>query len=237
MAGISRKELKQNDFVAELSSSFDFVQQNKTALIIGALLVLVLAGGGWGGYTWYNNRADGAAEALGKALQTYHAPVRPVSLADAPNEITFTTDKLRADASLKLFQEVADKYGMMRSGKLAHYYMGLCQVDLGNLPAAEKELTDVMNGGDTFAAPLARLALAGVDIRATKPADAEQNLRYLVDHPSEAVPKLTAQLALAAYLGPRKPAEAEQIYKDIEASKPGMEIMQLIQKQRAEIAK
>ena len=90
-------------------------------------------------------------------------------------------------------------------------------MDLGNLPEAEKELNAATSSGNAYVQPLARLALAGVQARENKMSEAEQNYRYLVDHPSDAVPKATAQLALAGLLKPTKPAEAEKIYKELEA--------------------
>jgi predicted negative regulator of RcsB-dependent stress response len=237
LARISRKELKQDEVVLEMSKTVEFVQVHRDRLILGGIVAAVLIIGGWGGYLLYSNRSESASEGLGKALETYHAPVRPVSLADSPNEVTFTTEQLRADASLRQFQQVADKYSMMRTGKLARYYVGLCQLDMGHLADADKDLNAAVSTGDSYVQPLARLALAGVQARENKAADAEQNFRYLVDHPSDTVPKITAQLALADYLGATKPAEAEKIYKELEAGKPDVQITELIQKQRAEIAK
>ena len=68
---------------------------------------------------------------------------------------------------------------MLRPGKLARYYAGLCEVDLGNLPEADQQLTAAVAGGDSYVQPLARLALAGVQARENKAADAEQTFRYL----------------------------------------------------------
>ena len=59
---------------------------------------------------------------------------------------------------------------------------------------------------------------------------------YLIDHPSEAVPKATAQLALAGLLQPSKPAEAEKIYKELE-SKSGSEVAALVRKARGDSVK
>ena len=237
MARISRKELKQDEVVLEVGKTVEFVQAHRDRLIVAGIVAAVLVIGGWGGYTLYNTRAESANEGLGKALETYHAPVRPVSLSDSPNEVTFTTEKLRADAALRQFEPVAEKYSMMRAGKLARYYVGLCNVDLGNLPEAEKQLNAALSSSDSYVPPLARLALAGVQVRENKNSDAEQNFRYLVDHPSDSVPKITAQLALADFLGATKPADAEKIYKELEAGKPDVQVTDLIQKQRSEIAK
>jgi len=232
MARISRKELKTDEFAAEVSKTVEFVQTNRQRLIAAGVVVAVLVIVGGGGYTWYTKRAEGASEALGNAMRTYHAPVRPVSLSDAPGELVFGTDNQRATQALTEFQAVADKYSWMRVGKTAQYYAGLCQTTLGNLPEAEKQLNAVASSSDSFVAPLAKMALANLYARENKTAQAQQLYQDLIDHPSDSLPKATAQLALAEFLQPTKPAEADKIFKDVAASNPGPDVAELIAKAR-----
>lgn len=237
MSRIGRQELKHDEVVETVSESLHFMQAHRDRLILGGIILAVVAVGGFGGYTWYNQRADASNEALGNAFRTFHAPVRAVSLNDAPGDTIFTTDKERQEASLKQFQAVADKYSMMRAGKLARYYIGLCHLNLGQLNEAEQDLTAAMNSSDSLVQPVARLALAQLQARQNKTADAETNLRYMIDHPSESVPKITAQLMLAELLASSKPAEAEKVYKELEAAKPDQDVAFVIQQQRAKLIK
>ncbi len=234
MSRISRKELKTDELVVEVGKTVEYVQSHQDRLTLwGVVAVLVLAVGG-GGYWYYTHRMDAANEALGLALHEFHAQIKPISLNDS-EEPSYPTTKARDDAALKDFQAVADKYGMMRPGKLAHYYLGVTHLDQGQLAEAEKELNIAVNSGDSYVATLSRLAVGGVYARMNKAAEAEQSYRYLVDHPSDPVSKPMAQLALASFLGKTKPAEAEKIYKEMDGAKPPPELVELITRGRAEM--
>src|SRR5258708_18684758 len=104
LAGISRKELKTDGLVAEVTKTVDFVQTHRQNLIVGgivAALVIVVVGGG---YLFYTKRTDAANLALGNALRTFHAPVRAASLSDTPEDLIFATDKERQERAIKEFQ-------------------------------------------------------------------------------------------------------------------------------------
>jgi hypothetical protein len=237
---ISRKELKTDEVVQEVSRTVEYVQSHKERLtLVGTVLgvVAVLALGSW---LVYDKRSTDASEAFGRALRTYHARVRPVNLAADPNEPdqrTFPTEKDKYEAAVQDFRAVADKYGWLKQGKMARYYVGLSYASLGNLAEAEKELNEVIRSGNTDLASLARFALAGAKANAGKSDEAEQIFRQLVDSPSGAVSKQGAQLALAAHLATSKPAEAEKIYKELEAQNPAPEVMNEVRKGLAVLKK
>ena len=237
MSRISRKEMKTDELVLEVSKTVEFVQSHKQNLLLWTIIVALLLVTGGGGYLFYSKRVDTASEMLGNAMRIYHAPIRPISLNDQGDELTFPTIQARDEQALRGFQTVASGYSMLRAGRVARYYIGLTQLDQGHLAEADKELNAAMSSGDSYIAPLARLALASVYEREKKLAEAEQAYRYLVDHPSDSVPKVTAQLALAAFLGPTKPAEAEKVFKELENSKPDPEVASLISKTRQETTK
>jgi len=232
LSRISRKEMKKDELVSEVSKAVELVQSNKQNLLLWGIIAAVLLVTVGGGYLFYSKRIDTASEELGNALRTYHAPIRPISLNDQGDEPSFPTVQTRDEQALKEFQTVADTYTMLRAGKVARYYVGLTQLDQGHLPAAEKELTAAVSSGDSVVSPLARLALGSVYEREKKLAEAEQAYRYLVDHPTDSVPKFTAQLALATMIAPTKPAEADKIFKEIENSKPDPDVANLVAKAR-----
>ena len=237
MSRISRKEMKKDELVLEVSKAVELVQSNKRDLILWGSIAVVLVVAVVGGYFFYTNRVDTASEELGNAMRLYHAPIRPISLNDAGDEPTFPTVQGRDEEALKGFETVANKYSMMRAGKIARYYVGIVQLDQGNVPEAEKQLTAAVSGGDSYVEPLARLALGSVYMREKKLDQAEQAYRYLVDHPTDSVPKITAQLALASLIAPTKPAEADKIFKEIQASKPDPEVANLVSKAQQESGK
>jgi len=237
LSRISRKEMKKDELVLEVSKAVELVQSNKRDLILWGSIAVVVVVVVVGGYFFYTNRVDTASEELGNAMRLYHAPIRPISLNDAGDEPTFPTVQGRDEEALKGFETVANKYSMMRAGKIARYYVGIVQLDQGNVPEAEKQLTAAVSGGDSYVEPLARLALGSVYMREKKLDQAEQAYRYLVDHPTDSVPKITAQLALASLIAPTKPAEADKIFKEIQASKPDPEVANLVSKAQQESGK
>jgi tetratricopeptide (TPR) repeat protein len=224
VARITRKELKKDEIVLEVSKTVELFQAHRERLMIVGIVAGVVLLTALGGYLIYDKRMSNANEALGKAMLTYHAPVKPPS--PTPEEAkSFVTEKEKYTTAVREFLPVAQKYSWLKPGLIARYYAGLCQANLDNFTEAEKELNAVIRTGNENLAPLARLALANTMVRAGRPADAEQFYRQLIDHPSSTVPKITAQLALAAQIRTTKPAEAEKIYKDIEAAKPSSTVL------------
>lgn len=230
MARITRKELKQDVLAQEVSRTYEFLQINRDRLILGvAALGIVLLGAG-GGYLLWEKRTASANEALARAQRTYHAKVEPPAPSSSPSGArtitldfsqtpSFPSEKEKNSAALKEFLAVAQKHSWLKPGKIARYYTGLCQADLGNFGEAEKELNAAIQSGDSNVSSLARLALANTVSREGKNSEAEQLYRYLVEHPSPGVPVMTAQLALADYLRASKPAEAEKIYRQLDNQK------------------
>ncbi len=220
MARITRKELKKDEFAEEISKTYQFLQAQRERLTVAAAVlgIALLAGGG--GYLLREKREAVGNEDLGRALRTYHAPVRSENASEQEREKTFATDKERYTEALKEFRAIAGKYSWLDIGKIAHYYAGLCQDQLGNPAEAEKEFGVAVRRGDTDLAAVARLALANLQARTGKGPEAEKNYRYLVEHPSAGVPRAGAQLALADYLSPSKPAEAQKLYQDVKTKYP-----------------
>ncbi len=218
MARISRKELKKDEFAEEISKTYQFVQAQRDRLVAAAAVVGIGLVAGLGGYLLLEKRKALANDDLSRALRTYHAPVRTEGTPG--EEKRFATEKERSTEALKEFRAIAGKYSWLEIGKIAHYYAGLCQAQLGNPAEAEKEWEVAARRGDPDLAALTRLALANLEGRTGKGPEAEKNYRYLVEHPSSSVPKATAQLALADYWSGSKPSEAEKLYQEIEKQYP-----------------
>lgn len=217
MAKISRKELKQDEITLEVTKGVEFVQSHREPMILAGVVAGIVLLIGVAGYLIYDKRVSNANEALGTAMLTFHAPVHAPSPVPDQSKY-FITDKEKYLAALKEFLPVAQKYSWLKPGRIARYYVGLCQANLDNLPEAEKELNASLRSDDDVAA-LSRMALANALVRAGRAADGEKLYRELIDHPANTVPKTTAQLALAAQIRDTKPAEAEKIYRELQAAK------------------
>src|SRR5262245_8065701 len=59
---------------------------------------------------WSNKKSDEARQALGRAITISRAPVMATPIPGS-NEMTFPTDKERAQHAIEEFEKVAAKYG------------------------------------------------------------------------------------------------------------------------------
>jgi tetratricopeptide (TPR) repeat protein len=69
------------------------------------------------------------------------------------------------------FNEVAEEYGVTKTGKLAHYYAGICNLRLGNFEAAIENL-EKYNIKDEMIAPLAVGAIGDANMELNRTDDA-----------------------------------------------------------------
>jgi len=83
-------------------------------------------------------------------------------------------------------------------------------------PTAQAKYKKAVEQFDNIVRRFPKLALAGELVRAGKLNDAAKLYRELQDHPTSAVPKATAMLALADAYRQSQPAQARKIYEQIE---------------------
>jgi tetratricopeptide (TPR) repeat protein len=99
---------------------------------------------------------------------------------------------------------------------IARYHVGICESLLGNSAAAINTLQEASRDGDREIAALAQFALAGEFLKTGKKQEAVKMYQNLVDHPSLAVPRASALFALANALKDSQPAQARQLYDQIQ---------------------
>ena len=226
MARISRKELKKDHFVAEVSRTYQILQQHRTSLLrllIAVVLAIVLGGGG---YLFVQSRKARASEELAHAIRVFYAPTTPESQPTEP-DMKFSDEEARYRQAEKEFVAIAQehswlsKLGFGGQLRLARYYLGLTKQHLGQTKEAIFELRTLVElEQDQRVAPLARFALAGIYAQDGKIDEAEKLYRELVDRPGELVSSQMALLTLAEHLSEKKPAEAEKIYTQIQEEAP-----------------
>ncbi|MBS1839371.1 MAG: tetratricopeptide repeat protein [Acidobacteria bacterium] len=212
---ISRKELKQDKFKESFQHGAEAVYSHSTVVTIVVVLILVIAVG-YAGWKFYSDRQTLQASAgLDDAMKTYGARIGlPNPNADA-NDISFTTEEARANASLPKFAAIADKYPRTNPGRLARYYQALTLEDLERHNQAEEELKKISSGSDPELAAMAQYQLANIYARTGKPDDAVKTYRALADAKSVFVPRPLVLIELADLLRQSKPAEATTIYQQI----------------------
>src|SRR5262249_37411456 len=154
----------------------------------------------------YNSKQqERASEAMGRALRTYNAPLRQPNVAVDPKTQSFLSVEERAKEASKQFQQITDKYPHTRAGKNARYLAAITIMESGDSGAAERQLKEIADSGDREQASLAKLALANLYRSSSRDADAVRLYKDLIDHPTGAVPKVTAQFELASAYQSKQP--------------------------------
>jgi len=214
---LTRRELKTDKFVEEVGQTVHFLEEHRQALIrYGSIaLVLIVVAAAIFGYT-RSKRAERQL-ALGKALDTYNAPV-----IDEPPEgmRAFRSDKEKNEAILKICNELIQKYPGTDEAAAATMLLGTHAADEGDLEAAERYLKQAAEQGSRQYASLARFALAQLYASQGKDAEAEKILRALAEKPTVLVTKEQATLELARLLMKKNPEEARKLVSPL-SSKPG----------------
>lgn len=157
---------------------------------------------------------------LAAALRTFQAYVGTVTPGSMPPDTeTFAIAADKYKAALEKFNAIVLKYRMFPRPKavgIALYHAGICQSLVGNSTAAISTLQEASHNGDRDIATLAQFALAGEFLKTGKKQEAIKIYENLADHPSLAVPRASALLTMADALKDSQPAQARQLYDQIQ---------------------
>jgi predicted negative regulator of RcsB-dependent stress response len=205
---ILRKDLKKDEIREKLVSGVESVASHQQALwvVIMAALVVALAVFGWNSYA--RRQTAKASVALDDGLKIFQARIRTATEPADPVEVTYLDEKNKFTDAEKKFLGVADQYGHTKPGQMARYYAALSEVRLQKYADAEKNLNQVVSGGDE------------VYQQENKGAQAVDLYKQLSDKPSVFVPKPMAMLALANYYRKTDPAQATKLYNQIKQEFP-----------------
>jgi predicted negative regulator of RcsB-dependent stress response len=230
---ILRKDLKKDEIREKFVSGVESVASHQQALwlVIAAALVVALAVFGWNSYA--GRQTAKASAALDDAMKIFQARIRVAGEPVDPTELTYLDEKNKFTDADKKFLVVATQYGRTKPGQMARYYAALSEVQLKQYADAEKNLGQVVTGGDENLASLAKFQLAEVFERENKGSQAVDLLKQLSDKPSVFVPKPMAMLALADYYRKTDPAQASKLYNQVkqefpdaaEAADQGLELL------------
>lgn len=223
MAHLTRRELKEDRLRTAFEDYEAFAKEHYREIIVTVLIAAAVAGAAFGLKT-STSRFEATANAkLGAALDTYNAYVgTPAPGMLPPGTETYPTAQEKYKKAMAEFQAVTETSGLEKllpqldAVKIARYHIGLCQAHLGEDKAAIQTFESVAHDRDASIASLAKLALAGEYAKTGKLPEAVKTYQNLADHPTAAVPRSTALLALADAYRATQPAQARQIYEKLE---------------------
>lgn len=213
MAGLSRKELKQDKFVNEVGQGVRFFQKHRNPLIAAAVLVVA---GIVGGTAWYNSRQASEAEArmaLQDAIRLYHGTV---TTEQRPGIVTFATTGERLRRSTEAFEQIKVDHAGSDLAVAADYYLALLEVEDNKNDEARTRLQNLVssNSRGNYAG-LARLTLAQMLGREGKVDEARSEFEALIANPTAVVPASRAKLELGRMLADHDPEAARPIFQEL----------------------
>jgi hypothetical protein len=140
--------------IEEVSKKFE--GKGRTLLYaIGAVAVLAVLIGIF--YSWNRRSNNEAQTALGKAIETSQAPVSTLPAQAGSTQKVFKTEKERAEASIREFQAIVDKYGSPHREK-AQYFIAVNRLSLDRAAAVQELENLAKTGGEV--GTLSKFALA-----------------------------------------------------------------------------
>lgn len=216
----TRHQLKHDKFADTVAGQYSWAVEHRTKVTYGGIALLVILALVIGGWVYNNHRNTKAGTELGKAMDTYTAPLRPAGMPAPPDMLTFASADERARAAHAQFEKVADQYSFTETGAVARYFAAITAATMNDNALAEKEFKQAEDAGGKDLASLAKVALAGLYAGTNRESQAIDIYKQLIEHPTNSVAKSTAQLKLAELYGANQPQEATKIYQQIQKDAP-----------------
>ena len=236
MQSYTRRQLKEDRFQEAAKDTVHWtVVHRKTiisVLVVAGIITAVTASL----LAYSSKQEERASEALGRAMRTYVAPLRQPNAPADPKQQSFLSVEERAKEANKQFQQVAAQYPRTESGKNARYLAAVTALEAGDTGTAEGRLKEIADSSDRERAALAKLALASLYRANNRDADAIKLYKDLIDHPTNSVPKVTAQFQLADAYQSKQPDEAKRIYDELAKDKDP-NIAQLARQKQAGVSR
>jgi hypothetical protein len=216
MDHITRKSLKTDRLVEEVSHGVDFMAKHRQQFVRAGIAAAVVLAAGLGVWFYQKTQKDARQSLLSKAYLIQDSPVGPPQGDVTP---PYATEAERTVAAAKAFQAVIDKYPGSEEATVARYFLAAQAAAAARWPDAERGFGEVIARGNADLVSLARLALAQVLAAQGKLPEAEKMLRELADKPTPAVSKEQAQITLARILMASRPEEAKKILEPMRTAR------------------
>ncbi len=227
MRAQTRHQLKQDRFAEATGETVQWAVQHQKKIIVAAAIIAIVAAAALGSWYYEQSRDTAASAELGKAINTYSAPLRPAGMPPDPQFTTFASSEERAKAAQPLFRAVMDKYRHTHSAQVAQYFLGLTDVELGDNAGAERELKQAADFRNHDIASLAKLALASLYHETNRDPQAIELYKDLITHPTRTVSKARAQIDLASLYQVKDPQESRKILEQVSKDNPGTQAAQI----------
>lgn len=220
-----RKDLKKDEFVSTTTRVLRWLMQRRRRIGWGLLIAIGIASVLAGVWMYRARQEEKAARQLGVALQIYHSPEEDASTAGASGNPAaagdgataagsrssaavsdehggaghrhFETAEARYEAARDALRPIVEQFGGYRSGRVAAFYLGLCEARLGNPEAAIESLERATESSKSLIAATARYRLGQLYLDRGRPDDAVATFEKLVEANTDYFPAGEALMAKA----------------------------------------
>ena len=191
---ITRKQLKEDEFVSAVDSFFHWFSDNWRPLAVGLVTICAAALAWWAVDSWTESRSGAASYALNEAMQA----------AAGEGGIE------KAEAELR---EVVNRYGRTDQGDAARLYLARIHLDRGETDAARDLLLRVSERQRrTALGQLATVSLLKLRVESGQAAEVAGELEAMVASPDPRLPKDVALYELGQLVARLQGAEAARSY-------------------------
>jgi tetratricopeptide (TPR) repeat protein len=218
-----KRQIKEDEFATGLAKATEWARVHLSELKLTAGILAAIVLGAAGINYLQGSRTREAEKSFSEAFETFQASVGPAPEGVPATGQRFATAPEKYQKAAAAFDAVASKYPSLPTGKRARYYAALSRLELGELDAAEKALTEIAShrDADVLEPALARLALADLYARRGQSDKAVEAYRKLLDEPASGLPKDHVLMRLAGALeDSKKTAEAGASYKRLSEEYP-----------------
>ena len=222
MRRLTRKKLKQDEFVTIVDQMMDWAQDNWKVLVISLAAVCVVFLGWWGVSSFKGHREAKASFAVNEAVQLYQA-----------DEASGTPKPEDLKAAQTKFEDVLKRYGGTDQGDVARLYLARIALETNDVTRARTLLKELVHrhAGDAVGR-VAMLNLIGLRINAGEAAEVAKDLEAMVSGKDNRLPRDTAMYELGrALLSEKKPEKAKGYFQKLVKDFPNSPYGRLAQEQ------
>ncbi len=214
---ITRKEMKRDEFVTAMSRITLWMEEHAREALVLAGIVAAVAIGSVLVYQFLAQREEKASDLLARGVAILHASVQGADSATPASGSGYASSDEKYRAALDQFDALIQTYPRSRPGRLALYYRGVALMGLRRPQDAVKALEEFLDtSSGSFAAPLARAALAHAYDQAGDPAKAVDLYERLSRGEGGSYPPQAALLEMGLCLEKMgKKDEAKKVYERI----------------------
>ena len=231
---LTRKEIASDPIHDVLVQVVEAFRSNLRIIALAVAAVALLAVLGYFGLNYLETRGNRAQLELARGMDYYHGLIDAANAKDdpyafGPNPV-FRSDVEKYRAASQIFSAIVSNSGTSKVGVMARYYLGLCQIRLGQKEEATANLEAVSNNtAERTVGYLAKKALAGYYLESGDGKKAQEILQGMMKDPQCDLPIEDLQLDWSrACMAQGNREEALKVLKEAQETGGGGMLQSLI---------